>query len=73
VIAARRAGPADVAAWARFRVAMLRELGLSDPAMPDAELTAAVERWLGERIDSPAFGAFLAELDGEGGWYSEQG
>ena len=58
----RRAGPADVTAWARLRVAMLREVDPHDPVTVDAGLVAA---WLRARLDSPDFGAFVAEADGE--------
>ncbi len=57
----RRAGPADVAAWARLRVAMLVEVDPHEPIATDAELIAA---WLRARLDSPHFGAFVADLEG---------
>jgi GNAT superfamily N-acetyltransferase len=37
---------------------------LIDAEAGDRALQATIERWLGERLDSPMFGAFVAELDG---------
>ncbi len=58
----RRAGPADVAAWARLRLAMLAEVDPHDPITADEDL---VTGWLRARLDAPDFGAFVAEVDGE--------
>ena len=55
----RRVTPGDVEAWARLRVALFASLR---PAEPDADaaLEASIAAWLRERLDSPAFGAFVA-------------
>ena len=60
----RRAGPADVAAWARLRVALMVSERLLDEGADGAALQASIERWLGQRLDLPTFGAFVAEIDG---------
>jgi GNAT superfamily N-acetyltransferase len=63
VVSVRRVRPADVDAWARFRVALM----VSERLIEDTEaapLESTVARWLAGRLDSPTFGAFVAELDG---------
>jgi GNAT superfamily N-acetyltransferase len=64
-VAVRRAGPGDVQAWARFRVAMHEAMGLTDPLRPAAVVEAAIAAWLRERLDSAAFAAYVAEIDGQ--------
>ncbi|HSR23992.1 MAG TPA: GNAT family N-acetyltransferase [Candidatus Eisenbacteria bacterium] len=64
MLSVRRAGPADVEAWTRLRVALMLSERLVEPGAAAAALTPAIAAWLRERLDSPAFGAFLAELDG---------
>jgi GNAT superfamily N-acetyltransferase len=64
VPAVRRVTPADVAAWARLRVALMVDDGHLGPDSDPAALAGAIEGWLRERIASPTFGAFVAEEDG---------
>ena len=64
MLSVRRAGPADVAVWARLRVALMESERLLEPGEDAAALEAAIAAWLRERLDSPTFGAFVAELDG---------
>jgi GNAT superfamily N-acetyltransferase len=61
----RRAAPDDVDAWARLRVAMLVEEGLLAPGEDPAGMRTAVAAWLGERLETPAFGAFVADAGGQ--------
>jgi GNAT superfamily N-acetyltransferase len=63
VLSVRRAGPADVEAWARLRVALMRSEDLL-AGVDVAALEASIVRWLRDRLDSPSFGAFVAEVDG---------
>jgi GNAT superfamily N-acetyltransferase len=39
--------------------------GLSDPRLPATEAVAAMAAWLRGRLDSPTFGAFVADVDGQ--------
>jgi GNAT superfamily N-acetyltransferase len=55
----RRVTSADVEAWARLRVALIASLREVGPDVA-AALEASIAAWLRERIDSPAFGAFVA-------------
>ena len=65
-MAVRRVGPADVRAWARLRVALMVSERLVEPGTDAcAALEASIVAWLGERLDSPSFGAFVA-VDGGG-------
>jgi GNAT superfamily N-acetyltransferase len=59
----RRVTPADVEAWARLRVALIVSLREVEPDAA-AALEASIAVWLRERIDSPAFGAFVAVDEG---------
>lgn len=61
----RRAGRSDVEGWARFRLDMIEAIGMSDPVLPRSESEAAIAAWLARRLDSAAFGAYVAETDGE--------
>jgi GNAT superfamily N-acetyltransferase len=64
-VTVRRVGPADVADWARLRVALMVSEGLTTPGTEAAgALEASIATWLGERLDSPSFGAFVALVDG---------
>lgn len=60
----RRAGPGDVDDWARLRVGLMASEDLLEPDADPAVLRAAIAGWLRERLDSPSFGAFVADLDG---------
>lgn len=60
----RRAGREEVDSWARLRVAMLVEEGLLAPGEDPIGLRTAVAAWLGERLETPTFGAFVAEAGG---------
>lgn len=64
MVTVRRVGPADVDAWARLRVALMLSEDLLEPGDDGAALRATVAGWLRERLDSPAFGAYVAEVDG---------
>jgi GNAT superfamily N-acetyltransferase len=64
VIDVHRVRRADVEAWARLRVGLMLSERLVDEAGGSAVLQPAIERWLVERLDSPSFGAFVAEIDG---------
>ena len=64
MVSVRRVGPADVVAWARLRVALMVSERLVEPGLDSAALEAAIATWLGERLDSPSFGAFVAESEG---------
>jgi RimJ/RimL family protein N-acetyltransferase len=66
LVAVRRVGPADVEAWARLRVGLLVSERLLEPGTnASSTLEASIVAWLGERLDSPSFGAFVAvDLDG---------
>ena len=63
MLSVRRVTPADVAVWARFRVAMLASEDLL-AGIDVPELEASIAPWLRDRLDSPVFGAFVADLDG---------
>jgi GNAT superfamily N-acetyltransferase len=54
-----------VDAWARLRVAMLVEEGLLAPGEDPAGMRTAVAAWLGERLETHAFGAFVADAGGQ--------
>jgi GNAT superfamily N-acetyltransferase len=61
----RRAGLDDVVAWARLRVALMACERLVEPGTgAAAALEASIAVWLRERLDSPSFGAFVAEQGG---------
>ena len=60
----RRVGPADVEDWVRLRLALMASEQLLEPGDDGHALTAAASHWLRERLDSPAFGAYVAEVDG---------
>jgi GNAT superfamily N-acetyltransferase len=65
LLSVRRVGPADVGAWAHLRVALMASLGLVEPATDaSAAMEASIAGWLRERLDSPVFGGFVAEVDG---------
>jgi GNAT superfamily N-acetyltransferase len=64
VLAVRRAGPADVQAWARLRVALMESERLLEPGEDPVALEWAVAAWLRERLDAPTFGAFVADVEG---------
>jgi GNAT superfamily N-acetyltransferase len=64
VVSVRRVGAADVDAWVRLRVALMTEEYPPERLPDPAALPAAISVWLRERLDSPAFGAFVADLDG---------
>jgi GNAT superfamily N-acetyltransferase len=65
LLSVRRVGPADVEAWAHLRVALMASLGLVEPATDaSAAMEASIAGWLRERLDSPVFGGFVAEVDG---------
>jgi GNAT superfamily N-acetyltransferase len=65
LLAVRRVGPGDVEAWARLRVGLMASEELVSPGTDAAiELEASIVAWLRERLDSPSFGAFVAEEDG---------
>jgi GNAT superfamily N-acetyltransferase len=65
LLSVRRAAPADVEAWARQRIALMASLGeVEEGTDASAMLEASIVGWLRERLDSPSFGAFVAELDG---------
>jgi len=44
---------------------MLEAVGMADPRLPAAEAVARIAAWLRERLDSAAFGAYVAVVDGE--------
>ena len=64
MLTVRRAGPADVEAWARLRVALMLHEELVAPGEDAERLRGAVAEWLSARLESPTFGAFVAEIDG---------
>lgn len=64
MLSVRRAGPADVAAWARLRIALMESERLLGPGEDAVALEAAIAAWLRERLDSPTFGPFVASEDG---------
>jgi GNAT superfamily N-acetyltransferase len=67
LVAVRRAGPADVEAWARLRVALMASERLHEPGTnASAALEASIVDWLRERLDSPSFGAFVAVDESDG-------
>jgi len=65
LVAVRRAGPDDIEAWARLRVGLMASERLVEPGTASsAALVASIVAWLGERLDSPSFGAFVAVEEG---------
>jgi GNAT superfamily N-acetyltransferase len=65
LLSVRRVGPADLGLWARQRIALMASLGLVEPGTDGCvALEASIVAWLGERLDSPSFGAFVAAIDG---------
>jgi GNAT superfamily N-acetyltransferase len=44
---------------------MHEAMGLTDPRRQAADVEAAIAAWLRERLDSAAFGAYVAEIDGQ--------
>jgi GNAT superfamily N-acetyltransferase len=64
LVAVRRVGPADVEPWARLRVALMASEHLLARGDDGRALIVAVAGWLRERLDSPTFGAYVAEVDG---------
>jgi GNAT superfamily N-acetyltransferase len=65
LVVVRRVGPGDVEAWARLRMALMASERLVEPGTEaTAALEASTAAWLRERLDSPSFGAFVAEEGG---------
>jgi GNAT superfamily N-acetyltransferase len=53
-----------VDAWARLRVALLLHEDLVAAGAEASRLRTNIAEWLQPRLDSPTFGAFVADLDG---------